>query len=34
MAAMIGGLPLPPWAIMLCIIGLYFALGTFMEGFP
>jgi tripartite ATP-independent transporter DctM subunit len=33
MAAMIGGLPLPPWAIMLCIIGLYFALGTFMEGF-
>lgn len=32
-AALIQGLPLPPWAVMLCIIGLYFALGTFMEGF-
>ena len=27
------GLPLPPWAIMLLIIGFYLALGTFMEGF-
>ena len=33
MAAFIGGLPLPPWAIMACILGLYLALGTFMEGF-
>lgn len=33
MAGLIADLPLPPWAIMLCIIGLYFALGTFMEGF-
>jgi len=33
LAGMIADLPLPPWAIMLCIIGLYFALGTFMEGF-
>lgn len=33
LAHLIAGLPLPPWAIMLCIIGLYFALGTFMEGF-
>ena len=32
-ARMIAELPLPPWAIMLCIIALYFALGTFMEGF-
>ncbi|WP_419899295.1 TRAP transporter large permease [Roseomonas sp. USHLN139] len=32
-ATMIGGLPVPPWAIMLAIIGMYFALGTFMEGF-
>ncbi len=32
-AQLIAGLPLPPWAIMLCIIALYFALGTFMEGF-
>lgn len=32
-AALIADLPLPPWAIMLCIIALYFALGTFMEGF-
>lgn len=32
-AALIAELPLPPWAIMLCIVGLYFALGTFMEGF-
>ncbi|HEY4251384.1 MAG TPA: TRAP transporter large permease, partial [Roseomonas sp.] len=33
LSAMIAGLPLPPWAIMLAIIGLYVALGTFMEGF-
>jgi len=33
LAGMIADLPLPPWAIMLCIIGLYVALGTFMEGF-
>jgi TRAP-type C4-dicarboxylate transport system permease large subunit len=26
-------LPIPPWGIMLCIIALYVALGTFMEGF-
>ncbi|MCK8787750.1 TRAP transporter large permease subunit [Roseomonas sp. NAR14] len=33
MAQMISHLPVPPWAIMLAIIGMYFALGTFMEGF-
>jgi tripartite ATP-independent transporter DctM subunit len=33
LAAFIGGLPLPGWAVMLCILGLYIALGTFMEGF-
>jgi tripartite ATP-independent transporter DctM subunit len=33
LAGLIADLPLPPWAIMLCIIALYFALGTFMEGF-
>ena len=33
LAGLVADLPLPPWAIMLCIIGLYFALGTFMEGF-
>ena len=33
LAGLIAGLPLPPWAIMACIIALYFALGTFMEGF-
>ncbi|WP_052402631.1 TRAP transporter large permease [Muricoccus aerilatus] len=33
MAGMIGGLPLPPWAVMAAIMMLYFALGTFMEGF-
>ncbi len=33
LAGIIAELPLPPWAIMLCIIGLYIALGTFMEGF-
>lgn len=25
-------LPLPPWGIMLMIVGMYLALGTFMEG--
>jgi TRAP-type C4-dicarboxylate transport system permease large subunit len=33
MSEMVAGLPLPPWAIMLLIIGFYIALGTFMEGF-
>jgi tripartite ATP-independent transporter DctM subunit len=33
LAGMIADLPLPPWAIMLRIIAIYFALGTFMEGF-
>ncbi|KAA2211648.1 TRAP transporter large permease [Teichococcus oryzae] len=33
LADMIANLPVPPWAIMLAIIGMYFALGTFMEGF-
>ncbi len=32
-AGMIANLPVPPWAIMLAIVGMYFALGTFMEGF-
>ena len=26
-------MPLPPWGVMLLIIGFYLALGTFMEGF-
>lgn len=33
LAGFVGGLPLPPWAIMALIIGFYLALGTFMEGF-
>ena len=33
LANVVGGLPLPPWAIMLIIVGFYLALGTFMEGF-
>jgi tripartite ATP-independent transporter DctM subunit len=33
LAVMVAGLPLPPWAIMLLIVGFYLALGTFMEGF-
>ncbi len=33
LSALIAGLPIPPWGIMLCIIMLYVALGTFMEGF-
>jgi tripartite ATP-independent transporter DctM subunit len=33
LAGLVSGLPLPPWAIMLLIVGFYLALGTFMEGF-
>lgn len=33
LAKLVSGLPFPPWAIMLLIIGFYLALGTFMEGF-
>lgn len=33
LAAMVGGLALPSWAVMGIIIGFYIALGTFMEGF-
>jgi tripartite ATP-independent transporter DctM subunit len=33
LAAMVKGFALPPWGIMLIIIGFYLALGTFMEGF-
>jgi C4-dicarboxylate transporter, DctM subunit len=33
MAGFIAGLPLPPWAVMACILALYLALGTFMEAF-
>lgn len=33
LAALIAGLPIPAWGVMLCIIALYVALGTFMEGF-
>lgn len=33
MAAAISKLPVPPWGIMLAIVGMYVALGTFMEGF-
>lgn len=33
LAQFIATLPLPGWAIMLSILGLYIALGTFMEGF-
>jgi TRAP-type C4-dicarboxylate transport system permease large subunit len=33
LATMVAGMPLPPFAIMLLIIGFYLALGTFMEGF-
>jgi tripartite ATP-independent transporter DctM subunit len=32
-AAAISQLPVPPWGIMLAIVGMYIALGTFMEGF-
>jgi tripartite ATP-independent transporter DctM subunit len=33
LAKLVSELPIPPWAIMLLIIGFYLALGTFMEGF-
>lgn len=33
LAQLVSELPLPPWAIMLLIVGFYIALGTFMEGF-
>jgi C4-dicarboxylate transporter DctM subunit len=33
LARLVSGMPLPPWGIMLLIIGFYLALGTFMEGF-
>ena len=33
LARLVSDLPLPPWGVMLLIIGFYLALGTFMEGF-
>jgi tripartite ATP-independent transporter DctM subunit len=33
LARTVSDMPLPPWAVMLLIIGFYLALGTFMEGF-
>jgi C4-dicarboxylate transporter DctM subunit len=33
LAKLVSGMPLPPWGIMLLIIGFYLALGTFIEGF-
>jgi TRAP-type C4-dicarboxylate transport system permease large subunit len=33
LAKIVAAMPLPPWGIMLLIIGFYLALGTFMEGF-
>ncbi len=33
LAKMVSGLALPPWVIIMLIIGFYLALGTFMEGF-
>jgi len=33
LAQLVAAMPLPPWGIMLLIIGFYLALGTFMEGF-
>ena len=33
LAKLVSTMPLPPWGIMLLIIGFYLALGTFMEGF-
>ena len=32
LATFLTGLPLPPWGLMLMIIGFYLALGTVMEG--
>ena len=29
----VSDLPVPPWVIMILIVGFYLALGTFMEGF-
>ena len=29
----VADLPVPPWVIMVLIVGFYLALGTFMEGF-
>jgi tripartite ATP-independent transporter DctM subunit len=33
LAGLVAAMPLPPWGVMLLIIGFYLALGTFMEGF-
>ena len=33
LAKLVSAMPLPPWGVMLLIIGFYLALGTFMEGF-
>lgn len=33
LAEMVKALALPPWGIMVIILGFYLALGTFMEGF-
>jgi len=33
LATLVAAMPLPPWGVMLLIIGFYLALGTFMEGF-
>ncbi|HKS61147.1 MAG TPA: TRAP transporter large permease subunit, partial [Xanthobacteraceae bacterium] len=33
LAKLVAAMPLPPWGVMLLIIGFYLALGTFMEGF-
>jgi tripartite ATP-independent transporter DctM subunit len=33
LAKLVSGMPLPPWGVMLLIVGFYLALGTFMEGF-
>src|SRR5215204_2756074 len=33
LAKTVAAMPLPPWGIMMLIIGFYLALGTFMEGF-
>src|SRR5207245_704398 len=33
LAEMVKAFALPPWGVMLIIIGFYMALGTFMEGF-
>ena len=33
LAQLVSQMPLPPWGVMLLIVGFYLALGTFMEGF-